>query len=261
MNVAYRMTTTRAGNEYIVRFDDFSFPALEAPSPRGSEMAKVLEGLAAIAPNYRVSDEGEFLRLEAPHLIRAFIDSLLSSLTKDREPLPAQSQQFLSNLTTDEVLGSLAAQEWNALVGTWIGGELEVGAAYASEGEEPLPIFGGATMKFDYEFGALRRMSCDSTTTPATRDCVELQFISRPDSAAMREFLGRFLRELIPDSIASVAFQELDVVTVVTLVTRPESLIPMSLVMTKEISGTISAEGETGEVYQLDVRSQKYTYD
>jgi hypothetical protein len=164
-------------------------------------------------------------------------------------------------MLSDDVLAASAAQEWNALVGTWVGAELEVGEVYGSEGEEPIPLFQNATVKFEYEFSAVRRMSCDSLAAPKARDCIELEMVSRPDTAAMRELLQRFMGTLAPDAAKDMGFTDFGVENVVTLVARPESLLPVSLVVAKEVTGTVRAEGKTERVYQLDVKSQRYIYD
>lgn len=131
----------------------------------------------------------------------------------------------------------------------------------SSEGEEEVPILQGATIKFRYEFAAIRRMSCDSVAAPSALDCVELQMVSKPDSAAMRQFLERFMNTLMSDAAKGVAFSAFNVENVVTLVARPESLLPMLLIVTKEVTATMSADGKTEQLYQLDVKSQRYSYD
>ena len=264
VRLSYRMTAERSGEEYVVRFDDFQLAGASGAmgaTPRAREMAALMERLGALVPSYRVSAAGEFSRLESPATIRAFIDSMLTTLASKDGPPPPQLTQLMSTITSDAVLGASAAQEWNALVGTWIGGELEVGEVYGTTGEEPIPMFGNATIKFDYEFSALRRMSCDSAAAPKARDCVELQMVSKPDSAVMRQFLERFMSTLIPDAAKGVGFADFDVQNVVTLVARPESLLPVHLTVSKEVTGTVRAEGKEEKVYQLDVRTQKYKYN
>ena len=258
--VSYRMTAQRSGEEYVVRFSDFQMHK-GARGAGASEAAAFMERLGAIAPSYRVTAGGEFARLESPETIRKFIDSLFTSLTAKDGPPPPQLKQFMSSMLSDDVLAASAAQEWNALVGTWIGAELEVGEAYGSEGEEPIPLFQNATVKFEYEFSAVRRLSCDSVAAPKARDCIELEMISKPDTAAMRDLLQRVMGTLAPDAAKDMAFTDFGVENVVTLVARPESLLPVSLVVAKKVTGTVRSGGKAEKVYQLDVKSQKYTYE
>lgn len=257
--VSYRMTAQRSGEEYVVRFSDFQ-TRQGARGAEASEAAALMERLGAIAPSYRVTSRGEFARLEAPEMIRKLIDSLVTSLTAKDGPPPPQLRQLMSSMVSDEVLAASASQEWNALVGTWVGAELEVGEVYGSEGEESVPIFQNATVKFEYEFYAVRRMSCDSAAAPKARDCIELEMVSRPDTAAMRELLQRFMGTLSPDAAKDVGFTDFGVESVVTLVARPESLLPVSLVMAKEVTGSVRFGGKTEKLYQLDVKSQRYRY-
>lgn len=77
----------------------------------------------------------------------------------------------------------------------------------------------------------------------------------------MGQFLARFMNSVMPDSAASFAFSELGFENVITLITRPETLLPVLMVMTKEFSGAMQVEGEQQRVYRLDVRTQHYSYD
>lgn len=260
VRISYRMSTHQSGGEYVIRFSDFKLGD-GARGPGTSQATAITERLGTIVPSYRVNAAGEFSRLESPETLRAFIDTMLTSLAVKAGPPPPQLKQLMSTMLSDEVLAASAAQEWNALVGTWVGAELEVGEVYGSEGEEPVPIFQNAMVKFEYEFSALRRMPCDSVAAPRARDCIQLEMVSRPDSAAMRELLQRFMGALAPDAAKDVGFTELGVENVVMLVARPESLLPVSLVVAKEVTGTLRAAGKTEKVYQRDVKSQKYTYE
>lgn len=254
--ISYRMTAERQGDEYVIRFDDFRLPAGSATP---SAEAAVVEQIGGLVPSYRVNAAGEFARLESPEKLRAALDSMMASVMPKDKPTPPALKQFMSTMTSDDVLAASAAQEWNAIVGSWVGGELEVGQAYVTSGEEPVPIFQNANVRFDYEFAVLRRLSCDSVAAPNARDCVELQMLSKPDSAAMRQLLDRFMTTMVPD-MAGVAFTNFDVENVVTLVARPETLLPVYVSVYKEVTGSARAQGKIEQLYQVDVRTQWYKY-
>ena len=259
VEISYRMTAQRTGNEYVIAFDDFQTPE-GAPLSARHELASLTDRLGALIPAYRVTAAGEFTRLESTATLRAFIDSLVKTV-EARASITPEMKQMLQAAGSDAVLTSVVAQEWNALVGTWAGAELEVGEAYGSEGEEPVPILQGATIKFRYEFGVVRRLSCDSIAAPNARDCVELQMVSKPDSAALRQFLDRFVSRMMPDVAKELTFAEFDIENVISLVARPETLVPMSLVVSKEVTAKIKADASTEEIYQFDVKAFRYTYD
>ena len=260
VQLSYRMTAQLGSDGYVVRFHDFRLPE-SAQGAAAQQIASVVEQAGALVPSYRVNAQGEFTGLESVDALRALIDSAVAKMIARNGPAPPQLKQLMSTMTSNEVLAATAAQDWNALVGTWTGAELEVGEAYVTEGEEPVPIFQNATVKFEYEFGALRRMSCDSVAAPNARDCVELQMVSKPDSAAMRQLLQRFMGSLLPDVAKDIGFADFNVENVVTLVARPETLLPISLVVSKEVTGTVRAEGQMQKLYQLEVKSQRYSYE
>lgn len=254
--LSYRMTAERDGDEYVIRFDEFQVPA----PPAGLVMeAAFIERIGTLVPSYRVNAAGEFTRLENPGAIRALLDSVTASVLPKNQPMPPQLKQFLATMTSDEVLAASAAQDWNLLVGTWVGGELEVGQAYVSSGEEPVPVFQNAPVRFDYEFAVLRRLSCDSVAAPTARDCVELQMVSKPDSAAMRQLIDKLATSLVPGS-EDVVFTHFNVENVVTLVARPETLMPVFLSVYKEVSTTAREAGKEEKLFQIDVRTHWYKY-
>jgi hypothetical protein len=254
--LSYRMTAEREGDEYIIRFDEFELPA----SPRGLSMeATFVERIGTLVPSYRVNTAGEFTRLENPAAIRALLDSVTASVLPKGQPTPPQLQAFLASVTSDDALAASAAQDWNLLVGTWVGGEFEVGQAYVISGEEPIPVFQNATVRFDYEFAVLRRLPCDSVAAPAALDCVELQMVSKPDSAAMRELVKKLTTSLVPDS-EGVVFTNFSLENVVTVVARPETLLPVYLSVYKEVTTTAREEGKEETLFQIDVRTQWYKY-
>ena len=85
--------------------------------------------------------------------------------------------------------------------------------------------------------------------------------VAKPDSAAMRQLIERAMSSLAPEIAKEMGFADFDIQNVITLVARPESLLPVHLVISKEVTGTVRAEGKTRKVYQLDVKSQKYSYE
>jgi len=258
IEISYRMTAQRAGHEYVIAFDDFQTPE-GAPLSARQELASLIDRLGALIPAYRVNASGEFTRLESTATLRAFVDSLVKTV-EGNVSMTREMKQMLQAMGSDAVLASAAAQEWNALVGTWAGAELEVGQAYGSEGEEPVPILQGATITFRYELGVLRRLSCDSIAAPNARDCVELQMVSKPDSAALRRFLDRFVSTMMPGTAKDLTFSEFDIENVISLVARPETLVPVSLVVSKEVTAKMKADGVTEEMHQFDVKALRYSY-
>jgi len=43
-------------------------------------------------------------------------------------------------------------------------------------------------------------------------------------------------------------------------VARPETLVPVSLVVSKEVTAKMKADGATEEMYQFDVKALRYSY-
>jgi hypothetical protein len=77
----------------------------------------------------------------------------------------------------------------------------------------------------------------------------------------MRELTQRIVRDVMPDSAKNFGFTKFNLENVVTLVARPETLLPVRLSVTKTITGSAKAEGQTGTLHQVDVTTQTYTYE
>src|SRR5919109_186147 len=146
VSMSYRMTASRTGEEYLIVLDDFRLSGSDTVPQR----TLVAEQLGGFVPSYRVRASGEFARLESLKAMRAFLDSLMTSWTTKDGPLPPHVKQLITTLTSDAVLEARAAEEWNALVGMWIGAQLGVGEVYGLEGEEPIPVFQNAVVKYQY---------------------------------------------------------------------------------------------------------------
>ena len=80
------------------------------------------------------------------------------------------------------------------------------------------------------------------------------------DDDAEYTYIGNVGTTFYVRTAKAVGFTDFNVENVVTLVARPESLIPVSLVVTKHVTGTVRSGGKTSKMYQLEVKSQRYTY-
>lgn len=257
-HVSYRMDVAREGDEYVVRFDDFRVlgPAHVAAHDSAEAIAA---RFATYVPGYRVNKEGDFVRIEGVEGVRAFIDSLHATLERQNPEAAATVAHLLTTLKSEGVLTASAEENWNALVGAWVGARMVVGQVYETESEEPVAMLQGTSVRYKYQFTVLRRLSCDSVAAPHARDCVELQQVSVMDTLALRRFFRDFAKEFFPDS-ASRPEPRLEAKFTTTLVARPESMLPVSLVLVKDVSGTEVQDGKLVETQHFELKLQEFTY-
>ncbi len=256
LDMSYRMQVQPgAGTEMVVRFRDFSFGAADAAEPPAG--SAIMEQVAAMVPSYRVSAGGEFLGVHDVAALKARMDSMVGAGIG--ENTSAEAKALLKSLVSEAYLNAATAQEWNALVGMWVGADLELGELYAFEEQTPVPIIPGATVKMNSEFSVEERVPCVENETE--QRCVLIRLYSEPDTASVRTVLQQFM-----DRVASSArtdlpiFESLSIKSELILVTRPETLVPYRMELTKEVEGTGRLGDERSSFSQIEERRYRYVY-
>jgi len=261
VRATYTLRTLAHPDGLLIEYTDFRLPDFQPAGGPQTEFAdELVERLAGILPSFVVSPEGEMLRLENVAQLRAQMDSLFAPVLAQLGDVPPELRALMQSLLGDEALTASAAQEWNLLVGTWVGGALEPGAVYGYEAEEPVPLIPGASVPMEYEFALTERTPC-TEDTKAT-DCVVLEMYSAPDPEAMRKLLEEFLRRLAPETLpGAIAFEELDILNTIVVILDPRTLLPHYLYTEKAVEGTIRGPGgEVQQISQVDERTSTFTY-
>lgn len=257
--ITYRMIAERSDKDYVLRFSDFRIPSLPADTNHDAETIAML---SALLPGYRVSLSGEFVGLESPDSVQARFRQLARSWMSAPDSLSGKGAEMMDHVTSAEVLAALAAEDWNEIVGTWIDTKIEIGALYELESVEPYPIFQGAEVLMRYRFQAVRRTPCDLVKAPALSDCVELRMTSNPDSAALRQLIDTFLREVSPDVTTEGQLTSMSLLTEVTLIARPENLLPIQVTRVKRASGTMTIGTDKLDSFSnVETRVRRFTYE
>lgn len=253
--LAYRLHVVPHDGGQRITYSDFRLLGAEVANPA---VSAAMAQLAELMPSFVVSDSGEFMGPANLSVLRATMDSVLAPIRAEMQGKQPELEQLLASLTSDEMLSMRAAEEWNALVGTWIDAELEVGSEYELEAMETVPLFGGMEVPMTYTLGAVRRLPCDSADSG--NGCVELQMVSRPDPAAMTKVLARVFAGIMPDGEVVARNAQMNIENTVILIARPETLLPYRVTVTKEVKFALQTEGKREEAHQLDVRKQEFRY-
>jgi hypothetical protein len=259
VDLSYRVRVEDQLGDRVLRHDSVTVPALEFAGLSGSREAGLVDQLATLTPSYVVSGDGMFQGLEDVEALRSLVAGIVDEVTGKRlDELPAGAQELIRSLTSDEMLATNAAQQWNALVGFWVGADLEVGALYELESDEPIPLLGGFVVPTTHRFQLVGRVPCDAET--ANVECVELQMVSIPDSESFQEILQATAGRLAADQDAVPTFRAVQIETAVTLITEPATLAPHSLEIVKTFSATVDEQGASLDVGQVETRSYSYRY-
>jgi hypothetical protein len=242
VRMSYELSVEPHASGRLVRFHHFAVPGVPVMDLEDEELQ---ERVAAVMPSLIVDTTGEFVSVLNVSAMQRELDAMLG---------PASKNPLVERFRSPEVLTAIAANEWNALVGTWVGGDLDLGITYSAEFEQPFPLFPDATIQMVQEFTVVDRVPCRSNESE--RRCVELESIVRPDPAAFSALIARMMGEVLPDSI-SLSGSEMQLETVIRLVAEPGTLVPYVLEVSKVI--TMSMPGE-GAMHQEEIKTTRYEY-
>ena len=260
----WRMSVSAHPKGRHIQYDQFTITSLPPATPNrsaGLDPHQLLARLGSIQPSYVVSAEGEFVSVEGVEATKRALDSLFAPLMREIANAPPAITQLMENATSLQVLTAAAAQDWNAVAGTWVGADWEVGAVYKTSTEEPVPMFPGLKMPMQYQFRAAERVPCTERET--ARRCVLLEMHSEPDSVAMRKFINDLMTTIAPKEARALAtFRSMRVANELTVIADPRDLRPYFFELVKAVEAE-SAGGPNeppGRTRQIDIRTARYTY-
>lgn len=207
-------------------------------------------------PELVLSPEGEFVEVQGMEALAADLRAAMQPLMEEIEGAEAeQVRQMLQGILSPEALSASSAEEWNALVGTWIGADLEVGAVYEFEEASELPILPGVEIPFLVEFAAVARVPC--TPGESQPRCVQLEMVSVPDEEALAEAIVELGRRFgVPAEEMREVVARMSVETSALLITEPETLRPHLMEITKLV---IAGDDEETPA-QMEVHRTRYRY-
>ena len=261
----WRMMVSPHPKGRLVQYDQFTItslpPAASNRSAAGLDPHQLLARLGSIQPSYVVTAEGDFVSVEGVEATKRALDSALAPLMREIAGAPPAIKALMENATSTQVLTAAAAQDWNAVAGTWVGADWEVGSVYETSTEEPVPMFPGLKMPMQYQFRAAERVPCTERET--ARRCVRLEMQSEPDSVAMRKFINDLMTKVAPNQANALAvFRSMRVANELTVIADPRDLRPYYFELVKAVEAE-SAGGPNepaGRTRQIDIRTARYTY-
>jgi hypothetical protein len=260
----YRMRVLAHAEGQLISADSFvvastfGFPE-RADAPAG--VHQLVSQLGSYQPSFVVGSDGEFRRVDNVAQMKQLVDSILAPLLGDVKEVTPEGQAFLRNATSEQALAASAAQEWNAIVGTWSGADWVVGEAYETMLEEPVPIMPGLKIPMRYEFGVAARVPCEPTARRAS--CVRLELYSEPDTSALRKLTTDLLTQLGTSAKEVVnGLMNLRTMNEITLIAEPRTLRPYSVTRVRRVEASVApgADEKGGTTLRVDIRSARYHY-
>jgi hypothetical protein len=238
--LAARLTVAAEGRTLRVAYRDWKPEPSDGPSAGASLPS--LEKISTI-----VDRKGAFVRVDGA--VSAGDSTRIAATAKGDKNLGAEAMNQVAQLIPTLFQQNLE-QTWEMTAGSWAGVELAIGQALETDDEGPVPLVPGATLKTHLRVQAERRLECPGD--PGKR-CVELRLRSEPDRDSLAKVVEQMSAKFGTKGPGASA-ADLSTVEEVTLVTRPEGLIPYRLDITK----TIGLHG--GGRARVDTTSWTYSY-
>jgi len=254
----YTLTVLAEGPNLRMHLSDPKLGKKGAPAPDSMTQARIIEQLAAMAPDFVVARSGEFVKI---HDLSGFQGRIKTFFTehvpKDTDSTVAKN--VLDMVSSEAFLTSKIADEWNAIVGSWLGGvEMQLGQEYETTAREPIPMMPGEQVVMRHTFSASRLVDCGRGG--GKRDCVELVFTSRTDPEDTKQVLEAALSRLGAKALEGMVFKSIEIETKILVVTEPNALLPHRYKLTKTVRGVAAIGQEERTLEQIDERETTYEW-
>lgn len=238
-----------------------------------AEMQALVNGIAQSVPSVLIKPDGEFggvVEMDAFHrrLMErmqnwlATSPSLAALQSEQRQAARQQAEQaigqMMNTLLSKEALEQRMVEDWNLMVGTWIGGNLEKGAVYRTETSYVIAALGNVSAPLILEFKYLGRAACNKADK--TKRCALLEMRSQVASEAVAKAIEDTTNRAFAGTPAKVSVADFAMEQTTRLLTEPKTLLPHQLQTTKT-TRVVLAEGEKRTTAtQVDESSQSFTY-
>lgn len=210
---------------------DFKMTSSEKDEAKQNYLQNLLQEVTSGMPDYVVSKEGEFVRIENLGAYYGRIEkALLKGLPGDPGEAQEKAKNLIKSLISEETLKASMEDGWNKQVYDWAGGSYAVGENYTYETQYQLPTLGEAVFPMAVSQQLAGRVPCHEKDKAKT--CVRLVLTTRISGAAfdqaMQQYLNKMVRETLGDKqdLPDIAVDGAEIVKTVTLVTDPATLLP-----------------------------------
>ncbi|MGD8476671.1 MAG: hypothetical protein PVI98_05975 [Burkholderiales bacterium] len=200
---------------------------------KNNYLNSLLDQLSSEIPDYVVSREGEFIRVDNLPAFRQRIENaLVSSLPADLRDKKDKILDVIRPGLTEQFLAAAATDEWNKTVGGWIGSSYVPGQPYRFSENYYAPILGDTPFAMDVSRRIAGLVSCGTSAT----QCVKLVFTASVTGENFRSAMSTYLEKTVGEP---VNVKHISVVKTIEIVAEPDTLIPHRSHAVEETTVTI----------------------
>ncbi len=216
-------------------------------------VSALLNQASSEIPDYVVSREGEFLRVDnlsgyQQRVEKAVIANLPAELESEKDQIlalvkPTLSEQFLAAAVTDD---------WNKTVGSWVSSSYVVGQTYRFNEEYYAPALGDTP----FAMAVSRRIAGFTPCATGERQCVKLVLTATVAGEDFRSAMADFLERTAGQP---VNVKHISVVKKMEIIAEPDTLIPHRSRASEETTVTIEDRKGNSRTSR-DTKDTRVTY-
>ena len=248
----YRMEVLPHAEGRLVRRADYTL--LTPPPTIATDGDALGEIVGAMTPSIVIGADGGFVRVDNPAAVKATLDAMLA-------PLRAEGglktfDQVMASFASVDFIAAAAAQDWQALVTSWI--ELPLSTTpLPFSGDVPFPLFPDLTIQLNGSTRMVEKRECRRLGTP--RPCALFEMTSAIDPASFAEVMKRMFAG--SKEMAGVKFDTYDVKTTTRVVLETDTMLPHEFSISRLVTIGVTVPGESRtEGAVLNVQSSRFTY-
>lgn len=223
---------------------------------QGNYVAGLLDQLSADIPDYVVSRDGAFIRVDnlpayQQRVEAALVSNLPTGLQNQKDKILAMVKSGL----TEKFLSASATDDWNKIVGGWAGSSYVPGQTYQFSEQYYAPVLGEMPFRMDVS----RRIAGFAPCTATEPQCVKLVLTTTVAGEDFRSAMSAFLEKTVGQP---VNVKHVSVIRKVEIVAEPDTLIPHRTHSTKETTVIIEdSHGNARTSRETEDTRATYSYD
>ena len=228
-------------------------------------MQNLLQQAMSQIPDYVVSTEGDFIRIEnmGPYYER-FEKALLQGLPGDGDEAQAKAKQLMKNLISEETLRASLEDDWNSNVYNWTGGSYLPGETYTYFTQYQAAALGDTLFPMTLTQQLTGSVACHANDK--NQSCVRLVHTTRVSDPSFTQAMHQFVVKTVQDMAGAdgknikLSIDSAEVVKTLTLVVDPETMMPYEENESSVTTTVISESGRSETVQDINESSTRYAY-
>lgn len=228
-------------------------------------MQNLLQQAMTQMPDYVVSTEGDFIRIEnMGAYYERFEKALLQGLPGDGEEAQEKVKQLMKRVVSEESLRLSLEDDWTSNVYNWIGGSYLPGEIYTYHTQYQNPAFGDAQFPATLTQQLTGRVACHASDKKQA--CVRLVQTTRVSDPGYTQATHQFVVKTVQDLAGAKAkdvnltVDNVEVVKTLILVVDPATMMPYEENDSSVTTIALSEGGRSETIRDIEESSARYTY-